>query len=88
MMSTPQIMQMINELRREELDRMSVHRIDALSHRRESVRGTVASALVRLGMTLDGRAAARAATTRMTSSSAQHEVPHVRAGDIDTALHW
>jgi hypothetical protein len=60
MMDSPQIIEMLHDLRREELARISRHRIDALDQRqREGVRRTVASALVRLAITLDHDAGAR-----------------------------
>lgn len=88
MMGSPQVYEMINELQEQELRRVSVHRIDAMTHERESVRGAVAAALVRLGMTIDGHAAARTATARITSNTTQREAPHVHPWDADTALHW
>jgi hypothetical protein len=80
MMSTPQVMEMLRELQQQELDRMSVHRIEALAQR-EGLRRTVASALVRLGMTLDHGAGAQA-------MSARTRQPRTYSSGPDTALHW
>jgi len=88
MMGSPQVYEMINELQEEELRRVSVHRIDALTHERESVRGAVASALVRLGMTLDRQAGMRTASSRIASTAPRREAPQVRPWDGETALHW
>jgi hypothetical protein len=82
MNTSPQIIEMLNELQRDELARVSVHRIDAMTSR-AGVRSTVASALVRAGMTLDRNAAALTADAR---SSDRVNRPHPATGDA--ALHW
>jgi hypothetical protein len=78
MMSTPQVMEMMRELQQQELDRVSVHRIEAMVQR-EGVRRTVASALVRLGMMVDRSAGADALPARA-------ERPY--RADTGAEMHW
>jgi hypothetical protein len=65
-MMNQHIDEILIEQRRRELDRISPHTIAALEERRhrEGMRHTLASALVRLGMTLDHDAGAREALAR------------------------
>ena len=59
MMQSQQITEILIEQRRHELDRVSQHTVAAFEAKREhdGLRHAVASALVRLGTTLDGDAA-------------------------------
>jgi hypothetical protein len=84
MNTSPQIMEMLHDLREDELARVSVHRIEAIT-RRPGVRSTVASALVRAGVRLDRHAAAHAVVTPRSDS---HGADHRSGWDFDSALHW
>jgi hypothetical protein len=90
MVTSPQVIEMLNELRDDELNRVNRHRIDALSRARhhDGVRRTVASALVKLGMTLDRDAVARAAGGGPPRSQPRAvDGSHAPRLD-DGALHW
>jgi hypothetical protein len=65
-MMNQHIDEILIEQRRRELDRISPHTIEAIDARqhRESVRHAIASALVRLGTTLDRDAGVREALAR------------------------
>ncbi|MEX2227916.1 MAG: hypothetical protein WEB52_15890 [Dehalococcoidia bacterium] len=66
MMHSQQIDEIMIEQRQRQLEHISPHTIAALDemHRHEGVRRAVASALVRLGMTLDHDAGVREALAR------------------------
>jgi hypothetical protein len=84
MSTSPQIMEMLHDLREDELARVSVHRIEAITQR-PGVRSTVASALVRAGMRLDRDAAAHA----VVAPQGDHGRTDDRSGwDFESALHW
>ncbi|MEX0750755.1 MAG: hypothetical protein WD359_08080 [Dehalococcoidia bacterium] len=87
-MASPQVLEMINELQEHELQRVSVHRIDAIQHHRGGIRSVAASTLVRLGMTLDRHAGARTASARIASPTPRREFADTCVRDADTALHW
>jgi len=83
-----QIIEMLNELRDGELDRINLHRIDAHSHRRErpGVRHGLARALVGLGVRLDRRAIDRLRTTRQAANAGCIE--RAPGACADATLHW
>jgi hypothetical protein len=65
-MQSQQFNEILIEQRRKELDRLSPHKIEAMNERRahEGFRRAVASAFVRIGMTLDHDAGVREALAR------------------------
>jgi len=87
MQHSPQIYEMLNELREGELRRINVHRIDALaSHgRRPVVRASVAAAIVRVGVMLDPQGASETAR-RATNDRVSRRT--IVAPEGDPAWHW
>jgi hypothetical protein len=89
MQHSPQIYEMLNELREDELRRVSLHRIEAMRPRSQStagMRASIAGAIVRVGLLLDRQAAARE-TDRSDTSGAS---PRLRAAtpEGDPTWHW
>jgi hypothetical protein len=81
MQHSPQIYEMLNELREDELRRVSLHRIEAMRPRSQStagVRATIAGAIVRVGLLLDGDA-------RMRD---RREARTIVAPEGDPPWHW
>jgi hypothetical protein len=88
MQHSPQIYEMLNELREDELRRINVHRIDALtSHQPHPVmRATIAGAIVRAGLMLDAHAASRETERRASRDRIARRA--IIAPEGDPAWHW
>ena len=82
-----QIIEMLQDLREEELARVSVHRVEAMKMRGDGVRRSVASALVRVRMTIDRDAGARVEAVSERDSH-RRDAEAQRVSEVDGALHW
>ena len=90
MQDSPQIYEMLNNLREDELRRVSLHRIDAMRTRAQTVpgvRSTIAGAIVRVGLLLDSEAGVRE-TDRRDTSGAWPRPRVIVASEGEPACHW
>lgn len=84
MQHSPQIFEMLSDLREDELRRINPHRFDALSTPRDGgVRASIAGAIVRVGLMLDGDAG-----RRETDRRASHNIRSIIAPEGDPVWHW
>jgi hypothetical protein len=81
MQDSPQIYELLTDLREQELRRVSLHRIEAMQPRSQptaGVRATIAGAIVRVGLLLDGDAGVRD----------RREARTIVAPEGDPTWHW